>query len=101
MVRKFALMLATAAAVGGAAFIPTVASAGPYGYGPGGDVRSDLRDIQRDRADLRRDDQELRRDLWSGRYGAARRDLADIDRDRRDLRRDKADLRRDLYRRGY
>jgi hypothetical protein len=43
MVRKFALMLATAAAVGGAAIIPTVASAGGYGYGPGGDVRSDLR----------------------------------------------------------
>jgi hypothetical protein len=103
MVRKFALMLATAAAVGGAAFIPTAASAGDYGYGyrPGGDVRSDIRDIRRDRADLRRDYQELRRDLWTGRYGAARRELAEIDRDRRDLRRDKADLRRDLYRRGY
>jgi hypothetical protein len=100
MVRKFALILTTAAAVGGAAFIPTVASGAGYGYESGSDVRSDARDVRRDRADLRRDRQELRRDLRTGRYGAAERELRDIQRDRRDLRRDKADLRRD-YRRGY
>jgi hypothetical protein len=101
MVRKFVLTLATAAAVGGAAFIPTVASAGPYGYGPGGDIRSDIHDIRRDRADLRRDYQDLGRDIATGRFGAAQRDLADIHRDRQDLRRDYRDLGRDLYRRGY
>jgi hypothetical protein len=101
MVRKFALMLATAAAIGGAAVIPTVALAGGYGYGPGGDVHSDLRDIQRDRQDLRRDYQELRRDLATGRYGAAQRELSEIRRDRQDLRRDYRDLNHDQYRRGY
>ncbi len=99
MVRKFVLTLATAAAVGGAAFIPAAASAGEYGYGGG--IRSDLRDIHRDRAELRRDRQDLRRDLATGRYGAARRDLAEIHRDRRDLHSDYRDLRHDIYRRGY
>jgi hypothetical protein len=97
MVRKFVLMLATAAAVGGAAFVSVAASAGEYGYG----VRSDARDIHRDRADLRRDKQDLRRDLATGRYGAARHELAEIHRDRRDLRSDYRDLRHDRYRRGY
>jgi hypothetical protein len=97
MVRKFALVLATAAAVGGVAFIPAAASAGGYGA----DIRSDIRDIHRDRADLRRDKQELRRDVWTGRYGAAQRELNDIRRDRRDLRRDYGDLGRDVYSRGY
>jgi hypothetical protein len=97
MVRKFALMLATAAAVGGAAFIPAAASAG----GLGRDIRSDIRDIHRDRVDLRRDKQELRRDVWTGRYGAAQRELTDIRHDRQELRRDYRDLGRDVYRRGY
>jgi hypothetical protein len=99
MVRKFVLMLATAAAVGGAAFIPAAASAGEYGYS--GSVRSDVRDIHRDRADLRRDKRDLHRDLATGRYGAARHELADIHRDRRDLHSDRRDLRHDRYRRGY
>jgi hypothetical protein len=98
MVRKFALMIATTAAIG-AAFIPASASAGDYGYGR--DIRSDVRDIQRDRQDLRRDQWELRRDLATGRYGAAERDLRGIRRDRQDLRHDERDLRNDLYRRGY
>jgi hypothetical protein len=97
MVRKFALMLATAAAVGGAAFIPAAASAGWRGA----DIRSDIRDIHHDRADLRRDKQELRRDVLTGHYGAAQRELTDIRHDRRDLRRDYRDLGRDVYRRGY
>jgi hypothetical protein len=96
MVRKFVLMLAMAAAVGGAAFIPAAASAGEYGYG----IRSDLRDIHRDRVELRRDRQDLRRDLATGRYGAAGRELAEIRRDRQDLHGDYRDLRHDLYR-GY
>jgi hypothetical protein len=96
MVRKFALTLATAVAVG-AAFIPSIASADPYGR----DVRRDIQDIRRDRADLQRDRQDLRRDLANGRYGAAERDLKDIRRDRQDLRRDYQDLRHDTYRRGY
>ena len=99
MVRKFALLLATATVVGAAAFTPVAASAGWYGYGHRTDARSDLRDIRRDRADLRRDYQDLRRDLWTGRYGAARRELADIHRDRRDLRHDRRDL--FLDRHGY
>jgi hypothetical protein len=97
MVRKFALMLATAAAVGGAAFTPVVASAGPLGS----DIRSDIRDIHRDRVDLRHDYQNLGRDVANGRYGAAHRELTDIRHDRRDLRRDYRDLGRDVYRRGY
>jgi hypothetical protein len=101
MARKFALMVATAAVVGGAAFIPAAASAGGYGYGYGNDIRSDRRDIQRDRQDLRRDYQELRRDLRTGRFGAVERELQDIRRDRQDLRRDYRDLRQDYYRRGY
>ncbi len=99
MVRKFVLMLAMAAAVGGAAFIPATASAWEYGYG--GSVRSDLRDVYRDRVELRRDKQDLRHDLATGRYGAAGRDLAEIRRDRRDLHSDYRDLRHDLYRHGY
>jgi hypothetical protein len=99
MVRKFVLTLATAAAVGGAAFSPTIASADWYGYRHGADVRADQRDIHRDRADLRRDYRELRRDLWTGRYGAAQRELADIRRDRRDLHRDRRDLFSDRH--GY
>jgi hypothetical protein len=97
MVRKFAVMFATVAAVGGAAFIPAAASAGWHG----GDIRSDIRDIHRDRADLRRDKQELRRDVLTGRYGAAQRELTDIRHDRQDLRRDYRDLGRDVSRRGY
>jgi hypothetical protein len=99
MVRKFVLTLATAATVASAAFIPTVASAGGYGYGS--DVGADVRDIHRDRQELRRDYQELRRDVQTGRYGSAARDLRDIQRDRQDLRHDYQDLRHDIYRRGY
>jgi hypothetical protein len=99
MVRKFGLMLATAAAVGGAAFVPTIASAG--GYGPGGEIRSDVREIQRDRGELRRDYQDLRRDLATGHYGAAQRELGEIRRDRQELRHDYQDLRHDVYRRGF
>jgi hypothetical protein len=43
MVRKAVPILA---AIGRVTVIPTVASANCYGYGWGGDVRSDLRDIQ-------------------------------------------------------
>jgi hypothetical protein len=97
MVRKYALMLATAAAVGGAAFTPVVASAGSLGK----DIRSDIRDIHRDQVDLRRDKRELGRDVATGRYGAAQRELTDIRRDSRDLQRDYRDLGRDVSRRGY
>jgi hypothetical protein len=97
MVRQFALALATAAAVGGAAFIPSAASADPYGYGVGADVR----DIHHDRRDLHRDYRDLHRDAATGRYGAAQRDLADIRRDRHELRHDYRDLRHDEYRHGY
>jgi hypothetical protein len=97
MVRNFALILATAAAVGGAAFTPVVASAGPLDR----EIRSDVRDIRRDRADLRHDYQNLGRDVADGRYGAARREMTDIRHDRQDLRRDYRDLGRDVYRRGY
>jgi hypothetical protein len=101
MVRKFVLTLATAAAVGGAAFIPTLASAGGYGYGPGGDIRSDLRDIHHDRQELRRDYRDLGRDVATGHYGAAQRELSEIRHDRQDLRHDYRDLGHDIYRRGY
>jgi hypothetical protein len=99
MVRKLVLILATSAAVSGAAFNPAMASGDEYGYGPGADIRSDLRDIQRDRTDFRRDFRDMHRDLWAGRYGEAQRDLADVERDRRDLRRNRRDLFWD--RRGY
>jgi hypothetical protein len=101
MVRKLALTLATAATVGAAAFIPTVASAGGYGYGPGEEVRSDFPDIDRDHAILRRDYEALGREVAHGRYGAARRVEDEIDRDRRELHRDYRELGHDLYRRGY
>jgi hypothetical protein len=101
MVRKFVLILATSAAVGGAAFLPTVASAGSYGYGPGEEMRGDVRDIHHDRFELRRDYEALGRDVAHGRYGAAQRAEAEIYRDRRELHRDYRELGHDLYRRGY
>jgi hypothetical protein len=100
MVRKFVLMFATSAAISGAAFLPTVASAGSYGYGSR-EIRSDVRDIRHDRAELHRDYQALGRDVAHGRDGAAQRAEADIYRDRRELHHDYRDLRHDLYRRGY
>jgi hypothetical protein len=90
MVRKFILTLATAAAVGGTAFIPATASAG--------DIGRDVREIRRDRADLRHDEQQLRHDAWNLRPGAMVRDLRDIHRDRQDLREDRQDLQRDINR---
>ena len=113
MVRKLVLILVTTAAVGSAAFTPSVAAAGWYGYGhrpdiraDRGDIRADRRDLQRDHADLRRDFRDLRRDLRFGRFGDASRDLADLRHDRQDIRRDRRDLRhdrRDLFfdRYGY
>src|SRR5713226_9073138 len=55
MVRKLVLILVTTAALGSAAFTPSVAAAGWYGYGHRADIRADRRDLQRDRADFRRD----------------------------------------------
>jgi hypothetical protein len=101
MVRKFVLIFATSAAVSGAAFLPTVASAGSYGYGSREDIRGDVRAIHHDRAELRHDYQALGRDVAHGRDGAARRAEADIYRDRRELHHDYRDLGNDLYRRGY
>jgi hypothetical protein len=90
MVRKLVLTLAAVAA-----FIPSIASAGPYGY----DVRRDVQDIRHDRADLQRDRQDLRHDLATGHLGAAYRDAQDIHRDRQDLHRDYRDLNHDINRR--
>ena len=101
MVRKFVLMFATSAAVSGAAFLPTVASAGSYGYGSGEEIRGDVREIHHDRAELHRDYQALGRDVVHGRDGAAQRAEADIYRDRRELHHDYRDLSHDRYRRGY
>ena len=93
MIRKFAVMLTTAAALVPAALIPGSASAG-YGIG------ADVRDIRHDRAELRQDHRDLRRDFSTGRYRAAHRDLRNIRRDRHELHRDYRDLRHDVRRFG-